>query len=100
MHSSFDATHKAFVNNSFPPKISQSRLELYKSNYRGKNLMAEMIAEAREEKDETEGSEKAVPLTPSELEEPVNDNTAEEAPAKNDGFYSKTIRRIIEQYGE
>lgn len=57
-----------FSNNSFPPNIRESRLELYKRNRSGRNLMADMLVELKgEEKDEPgDGEAKEVPMEPQQ----------------------------------
>ncbi|MCF6275076.1 MAG: M1 family metallopeptidase, partial [Robiginitomaculum sp.] len=53
-----------FANNSFPAKITQSRLEIYKGKRKGRNLMADMLVELDgESKDEPSSvDEKDMPL--------------------------------------
>lgn len=102
-HQTADADYS---NNSFPQKISQSRVELYKSNFKARNMMSEMIEEVRSEKDNAETDEKPVPLEPTDMgevddqnddqDQNVNDNT----PAEKQGVYQRTLRRLIEQYGQ
>jgi len=38
-----------YSNNSFPPSIRRSRIELYKSNYKPKSMMADMLVELKSE---------------------------------------------------
>ncbi len=53
-----------FSNNHFPQKIVPSRIELYKSNFKARNQMADALVELEAAKnDEAEGDE--VPLAPS-----------------------------------
>jgi len=60
-HQTADAN---FSNNSFPAKITQSRLEIYKGKSSGRSLMADMLVELDgESKDEpAEADEKDIPL--------------------------------------
>lgn len=54
-----------FSNNSFPPKIYKSRLELYKSKRKTRNLMKDMLVELKgnhDEDNEGNGADKLVPL--------------------------------------
>ena len=53
-----------FDNNSFPAKITQSRLEIYKGKRSGRSLMADMLVELDgESKDEpSDADEKDIPL--------------------------------------
>ena len=58
-----------FSNNSFPQKMSSSRLSLYKSSASGaKDLMADMLVKLKSAKnadEETDTEEKEVPLAPT-----------------------------------
>lgn len=82
-----DAEHQTadadYNNNSFPPKIRPSRLELYKSSASAKNLMADMLVEIQaEEKDKVMG-ETEVPLsseTGTENENRSNSDNAKPLP--------------------
>ena len=73
-----------FSNNAFPQKISQSRLELYKSNYKARNMMAEMIEKERTEKDDKEGSEKQVPLEPTDISDAPSETSVNDTANDND----------------
>lgn len=55
-----------FANNSFPAKIFQSRLEIYKGSRKSKNLMADMLVELKSD-DKEDGDKDAtkVPLEPT-----------------------------------
>jgi aminopeptidase N len=54
-----------FADNSFPPKITPSRLELYKSKYKSRNLMADLLVELKgKHKGDALSDEKEVPLEP------------------------------------
>lgn len=111
-HQTADANYD---NNSFPQQITQSRVELYKSNYRARDMMSEMIDKAREEKDTSKGPDTPVSLEPSDLgttpREPSptevetnieidaeTESTTESNPNDAPSFYQKTIRRLLEQY--
>ena len=66
-----DAHHQTadadFSNNSFPPQIAQSRLQLYKSSGSRRNLMADMMVELKgEDKDAPKTSDTEVPMTPQQ----------------------------------
>ncbi len=106
-----------FANNSFPQKMSKSRLELYKSNYKAKNMMAEMIEKARDEKSKNEDNGKSVPLDAKNIEDKPaaeNDNSSNEAqdekaveksdrdakPENDNSFYSKALRKLIDKYDQ
>jgi len=60
-HQTADAN---FSNNSFPPIIEKSRLELYKSKRKARNLMADMLVELKgDDKDGTKSEEdKEIPI--------------------------------------
>ena len=66
-----------FSNNSFPAKIHQSRLKIYKGKRSSKNLMADMLVELKSEDKEGNGDEgNDVPLDASKpkQQKPDNDN--------------------------
>ncbi|GHF23936.1 aminopeptidase [Kordiimonas sediminis] len=55
-----------FGNNHFPQQISQSRIKLYKSDRKRKDLMADMLVKLKDRaKAEAKGDDKEVPLTPA-----------------------------------
>jgi hypothetical protein len=60
-HQTADANYD---NNSFPPVLRSSRLELFKSNSRRSSLMADMLVELKtdDDKDEADSSDKMVPM--------------------------------------
>ena len=59
-HQTADADYS---NNNFPPVMTPGRLELYKSDRKRKNMMADMLAELKtDDKDEAEDSGKDIPL--------------------------------------
>ncbi len=53
-------------DNTFPPKIRRSRLELYKAKDETRDLMADMLVELKEDGKDGAGSGKAVPLQPAD----------------------------------
>ena len=53
-HQIADADHS---NNAYPPRIAQSRFEIYKSNYSARNLMADMMVELKSEGEKAEGKD-------------------------------------------
>ncbi|MEE9347005.1 MAG: M1 family metallopeptidase [Robiginitomaculum sp.] len=55
-----------FSNNSFPPSIALSRLEIYKSKRKRHSLMKDMLAELDSEKDKPEDKGGDVPLQPQQ----------------------------------
>ncbi len=54
-------------DNAYPPRISQSRIELYKSKRDSKDLMADMLVELKDDEkvDHNDGEETSVPLEPA-----------------------------------
>ena len=66
-----DSAHQTadadYSNNSFPPVITPSRLELYKSKSTDKSLMADMLVELRVAAKDGNSSEKSLPITPKEM---------------------------------
>ena len=62
-HQTADADYN---NNSYPPVIKPSRIELYKSSRTPKSLMADMLVELKGEDKDDEKSGKSVPLTDAE----------------------------------
>ena len=57
-HQTADADYS---NNAFPPEITKSRLELYKSNFQASNMMADMLRELHSEEADSE-DETSVPM--------------------------------------
>lgn len=64
---SIDERHQTadadFSNNSFPPKIEPSRLELYKRKRSERNLMADMLVELKHGDDKANDAGVAMPIT-------------------------------------
>ncbi len=59
-HQTADADYS---NNAYPPRISQSRIDLYKSSRSSSSMMADMLRELHSEKDEESDSDgKSVPM--------------------------------------
>lgn len=56
-----------FSNNSYPPEIRSSRLTLYKYSSDDRNLMADMLVELKESKDQAhhDAEEQNMPIVPS-----------------------------------
>lgn len=67
-HQIADANH---ANNSYPPKIYQSRLEIYKGKRSSKNLMADMLVELKTEEDEDNQDESAKVPMKSTTDQPI-----------------------------
>ncbi len=93
-HQTADADYS---NNSFPSSIASARLELYKSNRKSKDLMAEMLEDLHSGKDRRDTSSKELPLgEPSDDDSaPANDNNSTE-----DGLVSKTLQRIRDAFAD
>jgi len=99
-HQTADADHS---NNSFPPVISQSRIEMYKSNYKATSMMADMLVELKgneDEKKSEDGANKSVPLKPAETN--PNDNEIKtprdtETKAQTQEEKKSTLRRTLEK---
>ena len=106
-HQTADADYS---NNAFPPEIRSSRLELYKSNYKASNMMADMLRELHSEKSDSK-DEKAVPLGDAAPEEPAEvadeelvmkkdeADKAEESESAEDaeGEEKSSLRRVLER---
>lgn len=60
IHQTADAD---FTNNSFPPEMVKSRIELYKWSGSRSNLMADMLVELKSEKGEAADGDTQVPLS-------------------------------------
>lgn len=66
-HQTADADYS---NNSFPPELTASRLELYKSSRKRRNLMADILVKLKKDAPKTAGGDTAVPLKSKELGAP------------------------------
>ena len=64
-HQTADADYS---NNSFPPVMRPGRLKMYKSDFKQKSMMADMLVELKseEEKEKPKGSDKDMPMTEGE----------------------------------
>ena len=64
-HQTADADYS---NNSFPPVMRPGRLKMYKSDFKRKSMMADMLVELKseEEKEKPKGSDKDMPMTEGE----------------------------------
>tara|TARA_B100000768_G_C11097939_1_gene297807 strand:- start:383 stop:703 length:321 start_codon:yes stop_codon:yes gene_type:complete len=54
-----------FSNNYFPSQIEKSRIELYKSDFKRRDLMADMLTKLRKRKTGEDEKERTVPLIKS-----------------------------------
>ena len=82
-HQTADADYS---NNSFPPIIAPSRIDIYRSKRNDKNLMADMLVEL--EKDAPKTDEKTVPMIEKTLAKPDKDLEPEDR---------ESIRKTIEK---
>ena len=89
-HQTADANYN---NNTFPPTLRSSRIELYKSSFTRSNMMAEMMVELKsEEKDGSDDSEKSVPI------EGTNSEAGEkESKKKLNKKESNSLRKTLEK---
>ena len=80
-----DAQHQTadsdYGNNSFPQKVVQSQIEMYKSDYKASSMMADMLVELKDHKgalksEDNEG--KAVPMETVEPTDKAEDKTSSE----------------------
>jgi len=93
MHQTADSDHN---NNSFPPIIQKSRLELYKSDRTSRNLMADMLVELKDGAASGDRPEKAVPLNESDIEDEtprIEKKTKEDQDKKSS--LKKTLERMM-----
>ncbi|MEP3655077.1 MAG: M1 family metallopeptidase [Litorimonas sp.] len=91
-----------FSNNAFPPSISQSRIDLMKSNRTSTSMMADMLRELHSEKSEKDASkEKSVPM--GEAKDEKSDKAAKEKTSETDEKADETedkkssLRRTLER---
>jgi len=87
-----------YGNNVFPPEMTSSRIELYKSNRKSKNLMADMLVELKSEKGEAQGNDKAVPLSSIDQAESNSTNDSDmKSKKKLSDKDDKSLRRTLEK---
>ncbi len=95
-----------FSNNAYPPEISQSRIDLYKSNRSSSSMMADMLRELHSDKASDEATkEKAVPLGDAKNDNAASDIAsddraeAKDKDAKTDDKDDKksSLRRTLER---
>ena len=88
-HQTADANYS---NNSFPPTLRSSRIELYKSSYSPKSMMADMLVELKsEEKDGSDDSDKSLPLKSSDGKTTSKKKLNE----KESGSLRKTLEKLL-----
>lgn len=81
-----------YSNNSFPPKIAQSRLEIYKSKSTSKDLMADMLVELKGDEDTSVTTETSVPLE----SKPV-DKVEKKLSPKDEKSLRRTLEKLLER---
>ena len=68
-----------FSNNAYPPAISQSRIELFKSNRSSSSMMADMLRELHSEKsDKMDADGKKVPMGDAKAKESMSEMDKDE----------------------
>lgn len=85
-----------FSNNSFPAKITKSRLELFKSRRKSRNLMADMLVELdKDEKDKahTKDKDKTLPLEPDA--DKGSDNEDKPLTDEEKSLLERLLKRMI-----
>jgi len=88
-HQTADANYS---NNSFPPTLRSSRIELYKSSYSPKSMMADMLVELKsEEKDGSDDSDRSLPLKSSDGKTTPKKKLNE----KESGSLRKTLEKLL-----
>ena len=100
-HQTADADYS---NNSFPQKIHKSRLELYKSKFKARNLMQDMLVELKGEDkiDNGEAEDKTLPLEESgesineSFEKQKMETSAKQTDDKKESFINTPGKRISE----
>ena len=94
-----------FSNNAFPPAISKSRIELFKSNRSSSSMMADMLRELHSEKsDKMDSDGKKVPLGDAKAEDAesmkmkMDDKKAKpDSKARDTEKKKSSLRRTLER---
>lgn len=85
-----------FANNTFPPKVHQSRLEIYKSKRKSKNLMSDMLVELKGDDKDDSNESAQVPLNTTDTEK--SDETLvkkdEELTKEEESMMKRLIKRM------
>jgi len=85
-----------YSNNSFPPSIRRSRIELYKSNYKPKSMMADMLVELKSEgKDGSNNTGKDVPLSNTDGSTADHKSKTNKLNEKESGSLRKTLEKLL-----
>jgi hypothetical protein len=91
-HQTADADYS---NNSFPPKIHKSRLELYKSDTKARNLMADMLVELQH-KGKVDGDDPEDKMIP--LESPTEKDISDDESLSDEE--KSILKRLLEKIGQ
>ncbi|GGX58640.1 aminopeptidase [Litorimonas cladophorae] len=96
-----------FSNNAYPQRISQSRIDLYKSSSSSSSMMADMLRELHsEESDEAESNSKSVPMGDAKSKDDSEDATEkqtddisedEDEAEDKKSTLRKTLERMLER---
>lgn len=96
-----------FSNNAYPQRISQSRIDLYKSSSSSSSMMADMLRELHsEESDDAETGSKSVPMGDAKSEDDSEDATEKQTDDKSENkdkaedkksTLRKTLERMLER---
>ncbi len=95
-----------FSNNAYPQRISQSRIDLYKSSSSSSSMMADMLRELHsEESDAADSDEKSVPMGDAKSEDDSKKTTTKKTDEKADddakddkkSTLRKTLERMLER---
>ncbi len=96
-HQTADADYN---NNTFPPSLKSSRIELYKSNRKTHDMMADMMVELKSEgKDGSDDDDKSVPLQSTEeghghSHKPAKKKTLSD---KDNSSLRKTLEKLLKR---
>ena len=98
-HQTADADYS---NNTYPPLIKPSRLELYKSNSSNSSMMADMIAElkAANDKEESSGNNGDAPIPISPADTAENDESETADTIKEKSPLRKALEKILDRDNE
>ncbi len=93
-HQTADADHD---NNTFPPQISKSRIEMYKSDARASSMMADMLVELKGNDDEKKSDDagKSVPLEGADMNATETEETSPEKDEKKKSSLRKTLEKMM-----
>jgi hypothetical protein len=96
-----------FSNNAYPQRISQSRIELYKSSSSSSSMMADMLRELHsEESDDADSDAKTVPMGDAKSKDDSEDTTEkrtdemsedEDEAEDKKSTLRKTLERMLER---